>query len=118
MTALKLTSTSWYTLISLPLREPTHTSFYLKYNSSSDNATKDSVIKTLSRRATSALLNTSKHSSLSVYNICLSNRFLPDQRTTTIMNQVKKNIKRPTTNLSHRQFKKLLNKDSLPSLPT
>ena len=104
-------------------REPIYTILYLKYNSSSNKATKDSVTRTLTRRATSALLNSSTHSSAVTapyqyrLRLCLSKRFLP-QRTTTIMNQVKKKMKRTTTNFSHQQFKKLLSKGSLPFLPT
>ena len=104
-------------------RKPTHTNLYLKYNSSTNNATKDSVIRSLTRRAYNLCSPQHLDAELTtVYNICLSNGF-PPQRTTTIMEQVKTKMERRTTNLSHRQFKKLLNNDrslkvSLPYHPT
>ena len=100
MTALKLNSTSWCTLIILLLSTGSPPTPFCIWSTVTPLVIK--LLRTPSSEpwpdVHPLFSSTPRHTAQLpiVYDICLSKRFL-SQRTTTIMNQVKKKMKRPST---------------------
>ncbi len=73
-------------------RKPTHTDLYVKYNSCTNNRTKDSVIRSLTRRAHNVCSPQHLATELqTVWDVCLKNGF-PPHRVEYIMNSVRVQI--------------------------
>ena len=97
-------------------RKPTHTNLYIRYNSCAPPSTKDSVIRSLTRRAYNLCSPQHLQKELdTVYNISLQNGH-PPARTTRIMDEIRRKFEHPNR-LSSRQFNRQL-KATLPSLTT
>jgi len=76
-------------------RKPTHTNLYVKYNSTTPNSTKDSVIRSLVQRAFNICSPQHLKTELdTVHTICLSNGF-PSRRVHTIINKIATKITSP-----------------------
>ncbi|KAL5271404.1 hypothetical protein ACHWQZ_G001893 [Mnemiopsis leidyi] len=76
-------------------RKPTHTNLYTKYSSCTTNSSKDSVIRSLTRRAYNLCSPQHLDSELqTVTHICLLNGF-PPQRITSIMEEVRRRFVNP-----------------------
>ena len=88
-------------------RKPTHTNLYTRYNSCATSF-KDSVIRSLTRRAyricSPQHLN---HELRTIRHICLTNHF-PPHRVSLIMDQVHRQHTNPSTYMSHSKFNKLI----------
>ena len=97
-------------------RKPTHTNRYIHYNSSAPASAKDSVIRSLTRRAYNLCSPQHLQKELdTVYSICLQNGH-PPARTTRIMDEIKRKLEQPNR-LSSRKFNRQLTANS-PSLKT
>ncbi|KAL5254022.1 hypothetical protein ACHWQZ_G013701 [Mnemiopsis leidyi] len=76
-------------------RKPTHTNLYTKYSSCTTNSSKNSVIRSLTRRAYNLCSPQHLDSELqTVRHICLLNGF-PPQRITSIMEEVRRRFLNP-----------------------
>ena len=77
-------------------RKPTHTNLYTKYSSCTTNSSKNSVIRSLTRRAYNICSPQHLDAELqTVRHVCLSNGF-PPQRITTIMEEVRRRFLNPS----------------------
>ena len=94
-------------------RKPTHTNLYVKYNSTTPNSTKDSVIRSLAQRAFNLCSPQHLKTELdNVHTICLKNGF-PSRRIHHIINKVGTKYHSPKP-LSLKQFDRQLKLDSYP----
>ena len=94
-------------------RKPTHTNLYVKYNSTTPNSTKDSVIRSLAQRAFNLCSPQHLDAELdTVHTICLKNGF-PSRRIHTVINKVGTKFHSPKP-LSLKQFNKQCKLDSYP----
>ena len=94
-------------------RKPTHTNLYVKYNSTTPNSTKDSVIRSLAQRAFNLCSPQHLKTKLdNVHTICLKNGF-PSRRILHIINKVGTKYHSPKP-LSLKQFDRQLKLDSYP----
>ena len=77
-------------------RKPTHTNLYTRYDSCTTTSSKDSVIRSLTRRAYRLCSPEHLDDELqTIRHTCLSNGFPPD-RITTIMDQIRRRLLNPT----------------------
>ena len=77
-------------------RKPTHTNLYTKYNSCTTNSSKNSVIRSLTRRAYNVCSPQHLDAELqTVRHVCLLNGF-PPHRITTIMEEVRRRFLNPS----------------------
>ena len=94
-------------------RKPTHTNLYVKYNCTTPNSTKDSVIRSLAQRAFNLCSPQHLNSELdNFHTICLKNGF-PSHRIHQIINKVGTKFHSPKP-LSLKQFDKQFKLDSYP----
>lgn len=94
-------------------RKPTHTNLYVKYNSTTPNSTKDSVIRSLAQRAFNICSPQHLQAELdTVHTICLNNGF-PSRRVHSIINNIATKLNRPTTQTLS-QFNRQFKSDSYP----
>ena len=96
-------------------RKPTHTNLYTKYNSCASNSTKDSVIRSLTRRAYNICSKQHLETELqTVWDVCLKNGF-PPHRVEYVMNNVRvqfANKVKPSRSLTLSKFTRQLKSDS------
>ena len=97
-------------------RKPTHTNLYVRHNSCTPSSSKDSVIRSLTRRAHNICSPQHLQDELqTIYTTCLQNGH-PPHKVNRIMNNVKNKLQNPNR-LTARQFNKQL-LATAPSLTT
>ena len=105
-------------------RKPTHTNLYVKYNSCATNASKNSVIRSLTQRAYNLCSSQHLDDELqTVRNICQLNGY-PPQRIDSVMTEVRRKFLKPSRHLPLANFNRQIRavepslKVSLPYHPT